>query len=142
MVSVNALGCPEPWSPVEGGKKELQITFLQGCNIIAINPSWMPCKQNKTRAFLEQLGKALIIPSIGRRQHLLHTEASEQQKGRSCDLPEDPAAPAAAPAGASKMKRFQICPAKKGCKTHTVCCRSKNYICKGCVLPYMYLLGI
>ncbi|XP_056256775.1 piggyBac transposable element-derived protein 4-like [Seriola aureovittata] len=33
-----------------------------------INPTWMSRKQNKRRVFLEQLGKALVIPLIERRK--------------------------------------------------------------------------
>ncbi|XP_047194924.1 zinc finger protein 16-like isoform X2 [Hippoglossus stenolepis] len=45
-------------------------------------------------------------------------------------------AAAAAPLGASKRKRCQICPTKKDCKTHTVCRGCNRYICKGCSLVY------
>ncbi|KAJ8398088.1 hypothetical protein AAFF_G00431650 [Aldrovandia affinis] len=71
-----------------------------------INPTWMPRKRNKRRVFLEQLGKALVTPFIKRREHLPRTEASAAvvkavQRARSRDQPEDPAAPATAPAGAT-----------------------------------------
>ncbi|XP_061923076.1 uncharacterized protein LOC133662903 [Entelurus aequoreus] len=41
-----------------------------------INPTWMSRKQNKRRVFLEQLGKALVIPLIERRKQVPRTEAS------------------------------------------------------------------
>lgn len=94
-----------------------------------------------------QLGnEALLTPLIQRREHLPRTEASAAvvksiQRARSCDQPEDPAAlaptgPATAPGGASKRKRCHICPPKKDCKRHTMCCRCKKYICKGFALAY------
>lgn len=106
-----------------------------------INPAWMPCKMNKRRVFLEQLGKALVTPFIKRREHLPRTEASVAvvkavQGATSLDQPEDPAAPVTAPAGVSMRKRCQFCPPKKDCKTSTVCCRCKKYVCKGCALAY------
>ena len=64
-----------------------------------ITPNWMPCKRNKHRVFLEQLGKAT---------------------------------------GAIKRKRCQLCPPKKDSMTHTVCCRCKKYICKGCSHAYCH----
>ncbi|XP_029610706.1 piggyBac transposable element-derived protein 4-like [Salmo trutta] len=104
------------------------------------NSSWMPRKRKKRRVFLEQLGKALVTPFIERREHLPHTEASAAlvkavHRARSHDQPEEPAALATAPAGASKRKICQICP-PKDCKTHTVCRRCKKYICKGCAHAY------
>ncbi|XP_061899654.1 piggyBac transposable element-derived protein 4-like [Entelurus aequoreus] len=106
-----------------------------------INPTWMSRKQNKRRVFLEQLGKALVIPLIERMKHVPHTEASAAvvkaiQSAGAPDQPEDPATTATSPARASKRKRCQLCPQKKDCKTHTVCCRCKKYICKGCTLAY------
>lgn len=106
-----------------------------------INPTWMPRKQNKRRVFLEQLGKALVTPLIERRKHFPRTEASAAvvkaiQSAGTPDQPEDPAATATAPAGASKRKRCQFCPPKKDCKTHTVCSRCKKYICKSCAFAY------
>ena len=46
------------------------------------------------------------------------------------------AASVAAPFSASKRKRCQICPRYKDCKTHTKCCGSDKYICKGCSIFY------
>lgn len=92
-------------------------------------------KQNKRRVFLVQLGKALIYPLIKRREHVPCTEAPAavvKAVQRVHDQPEE----LASPAGASKRKRCQFCPQKKDCKTHTVCCRCKMYICKGCALAY------
>ncbi|XP_052360982.1 piggyBac transposable element-derived protein 4-like [Oncorhynchus keta] len=113
-----------------------------------VKPDWMPGKRNKRRVFLEQLGKALVKPLIQRRQHLPRTEAAsalvkvlqsataappEQQRQGTA------AAPLVAPAtGASKRKRCQLCPPKKDSKTHTVCCRCKKYICKGCSHAYCH----
>ena len=34
------------------------------------NPDWMPCKWNKRRVFLEQLGMALVTPMIERSERL------------------------------------------------------------------------
>lgn len=42
----------------------------------AINPSWIPHKQNKRRVFLEHLGKALVCPLIKIKEPVPHTEAS------------------------------------------------------------------
>ncbi|XP_071022882.1 piggyBac transposable element-derived protein 3-like [Oncorhynchus clarkii lewisi] len=128
-----------------------------------IKPDWMPGKRNKRRVFLEQLGKALVKPLIQRRQHLPRTEAAsalvkvlqsataaeaaaaaaaaeaprdQQRQGPAADTA---AAPLVAPAtGASKRKRCQLCPPKKDSKTHTVCCRCKKYICKGCSHAYCH----
>lgn len=106
-----------------------------------INPTWMSRKQNKRRVFLEQVGKALVTPLIERRKHVPRTEVSAEvvkaiQSAGAPDQPEDPATTATSPARASKRKRCQFCPQKKDCKTHTVCCRCKKYICKGCALAY------
>ncbi|XP_061910058.1 uncharacterized protein LOC133654077 [Entelurus aequoreus] len=106
-----------------------------------INPTWMSRKQSKRRVFLEKLGKALVIPLIERRKHVPRTEASAAvvkaiQSAGAPDQPEDPATTATSPARASKRKRCQFCPQKEDCKTHTVCCRCKKYICKGCALAY------
>ncbi|XP_042158958.1 piggyBac transposable element-derived protein 4-like [Oncorhynchus tshawytscha] len=118
-----------------------------------IKPDWMPGKRNKRRVFLEQLGKALVKPLIQRRQHLPRTEAAsalvkvlqsataappdQQSQGPAAGTA---AAPPVAPAttGASKRKRCQLCPPKKDSKTHTVCCRCKKYICKGCSHAYCH----
>ncbi|XP_042164360.1 piggyBac transposable element-derived protein 4-like [Oncorhynchus tshawytscha] len=118
-----------------------------------IKPDWMPGKRNKCRVFLEQLGKALVKPLIQRRQHLPRTEAvsalvkvlqsataappDQQRQGPAAGTA---AAPLVAPAttGASKRKRCQLCPPKKDSKTHTVCCRCKKYICKGCSHAYCH----
>nr|XP_043898190.1 uncharacterized protein LOC122779681 [Solea senegalensis] len=75
-----------------------------------INPTWMSRKQNKRRVFLEQLGKALVIPLIERRKHVPRTEASATvgkaiQSAGAPDQPEDPATTATSPARASKRKR-------------------------------------
>ncbi|XP_071029739.1 piggyBac transposable element-derived protein 4-like [Oncorhynchus clarkii lewisi] len=121
-----------------------------------IKPDWMPGKRNKRRVFLEQLGKALVKPLIQRWQHLPRTEAAsalvkvlqsataaaaaaprdQQRQGPAADTA---AAPLVAPAtGASKRKRCQLCPPKKDSKTHTVCCRCKKYISKGCSHAYCH----
>ncbi|TWW54655.1 hypothetical protein D4764_0263720, partial [Takifugu flavidus] len=70
-----------------------------------INPTWMSCKQNKRRVFLEQLGTALVIPLIERRKHVPHTEASAAvvkaiQSAGAPDQPDDPATTATSPARA------------------------------------------
>ncbi|XP_022609640.1 piggyBac transposable element-derived protein 4-like, partial [Seriola dumerili] len=70
-----------------------------------INPTWMSRKQNKRRVFLEQLGKALVIPLIERRKHVPRTEASaavvkDIQSAGAPDQPEDPATTATSPARA------------------------------------------
>ncbi|XP_055770072.1 piggyBac transposable element-derived protein 4-like [Salvelinus fontinalis] len=118
-----------------------------------INPDWMPGKRNKRRVFLEQLGKALVKPLIQRRQRLPRTEASSalvkvirgervsaEARPQARERAAGPAAAAApaAPLGASKRKRCQVCPPKKDAKTHTACCRCKKYICKGCSHPYCH----
>ncbi|XP_071256255.1 piggyBac transposable element-derived protein 4-like [Salvelinus alpinus] len=112
-----------------------------------INPDWMPGKRNKRRVFLEQLGKALVKPQIQRRQRLPRTEAASAlvKVLRGERVSADEARPqareraaAAAPLGASKRKRCQLCPPKKDAKTHTACCRCKKYICKGCSHPYCH----
>ncbi|XP_032364545.1 piggyBac transposable element-derived protein 4 [Etheostoma spectabile] len=41
-----------------------------------LRPEWMRGKLNRRRAFLEQLGRALVTPLIERRRHLPRTEAS------------------------------------------------------------------
>lgn len=106
-----------------------------------INPTWISHKKNKRRVFLEHQGKALVTPFIERRKHVPRTEASAGvvkaiQSAGAPDKPEDPATTATSPARASKRKRCQFCPQKKDRKTHTVCCRFKIYICKGCALAY------
>lgn len=103
-----------------------------------INPTWMAGKQNARRAFLEQLGKALVTPLIERRKHVPRTEASAAvvKAIQSAGAPDPPATTATIRAKASKRKRCQFCPQKKECKTHTVCRKCKKYICKGCSLPY------
>ncbi|XP_029697657.1 piggyBac transposable element-derived protein 4-like [Takifugu rubripes] len=105
------------------------------------NPNWMSRKYNKRRLFLEQLGKALVTPLIERRKPIPRTEASAAvvkaiQSAGAPDQPEDPATTATSPARPSKRKRCQFCPQKKDCKTHTVCCKCKKYICRSCTLPY------
>ena len=104
-----------------------------------IKPDWMPRMRNKRRVFLGQLGKALVMPLIQRRQHLPRTEvasalvkvlqsataARDQQREEAAAG--TTAAPLAAPAtGASKRKRCQLCSPKKDSKTHTVCRRCKK----------------
>ena len=117
-----------------------------------INPDWMLGKRNKRRVFLEQLGKALVTPFIARRERFPRTDASAAvvkavkaaaaaaQRAVDYDArPECPASSiplAAAPLGASKRKRCQICPRKKDCKTHTMCRGCNKYICKGCSHVY------
>nr|XP_046210847.1 piggyBac transposable element-derived protein 4-like [Oncorhynchus gorbuscha] len=117
-----------------------------------VKPDWMPGKRNKRRVFLEQLGKTLLKPLIQRRQHLPRTEAASALvkvlQSATAAPPEQQcqglaagtaAAPLVAPAtGASKRKRCQLCPPKKDSKTHTVCCRCKKYICKGCSHAYCH----
>ena len=102
-----------------------------------INPSWTPCKRNKRRVFLEQLGKTLVTPFIERREHLPAQKHLQQlwKLFRRLDLVINPRIQLPQPV-ASKRKRCQICPPKKDCKTHTVCRRCKKYICKGCALAY------
>ncbi|XP_035983471.1 piggyBac transposable element-derived protein 1-like [Fundulus heteroclitus] len=68
-----------------------------------INPTWMSCKHNKRRVFLEQLGKALVTPLIERRKHVPRTEASAAvvkaiQSAAAPDQPEDPSTTATSPA--------------------------------------------
>ncbi|CAJ1059672.1 activating transcription factor 7-interacting protein 1 isoform X3, partial [Xyrichtys novacula] len=41
-----------------------------------LNPSWRASKRNWRRFFLEELGKALVAPSMEKRRHLPRTEAS------------------------------------------------------------------
>nr|XP_046164109.1 piggyBac transposable element-derived protein 4-like [Oncorhynchus gorbuscha] len=115
-----------------------------------VKPDWMPGKRNKRRVFLEQLGKALVKPLIQRRHHLPRTEAASSLvkvlQSATAAPPEQQrqgtaAAPLVAPAtGASKRKRCQLCPPKKDSHgvTHTVCCRCKKYICKGCSHAYCH----
>ncbi|XP_064841881.1 piggyBac transposable element-derived protein 4-like [Oncorhynchus masou masou] len=101
-----------------------------------IKPDWMPSKRNKRRVFLEHLVKALVKPLIQRQQHLPRTEAASALVKV---LKSATAVALVAPAtGASKRKRCQLCPPKKDSKTHTVCCRCKKYICKGCSHAYCH----
>ncbi|KAJ8001201.1 hypothetical protein DPEC_G00190420 [Dallia pectoralis] len=57
---------------------------------------------------------------------------SPDAPGPSAPAPEAPAPDTRA----SKRKRSQMCPSKKDCKTHTVCCRCNKYICKHCSRAY------
>ena len=130
-----------------------------------INSDWMPGKRNKRRVFLQELGKALVTPFITRRERIRRTEASAARRhpphggirpvvravkattaaaqralypgGARPKCPASSVAlAAAAPLGASKRKRCQMCHRKKDCKTHIVCRGYNKYICKGCSLVY------
>ena len=104
-----------------------------------IHPDWMLGKRNKRRVFLQELGKALVTPFIAQRERTPLTEpsavvvravkATTAAAQRALDpggarpkrLASSIALAAAAPLGASKKKRCQMCPRKKDCKTHNVC---------------------
>ena len=118
-----------------------------------IHPDWMLGKRNKRRVFLQELGRDLVTPFIAQRESTPRTEAAAAvvravkattaaalrplyPGGARPKRPASIALAAAAPLGASKRKRCQMCPRKKDLKTHTVCRGCKKYICKGCSLVY------
>ena len=118
-----------------------------------IHPDWMLGKRNKRRVFLQELGRALVTPFIAQRESTPRTEAAAAvvravktttaaalrqlyPGGARPKCPASIALAAAAPLGASKRKRCQMCPTKKDFKTHAVSRGCNKYICKGCSLVY------
>ncbi|XP_032364125.1 LOW QUALITY PROTEIN: piggyBac transposable element-derived protein 4-like [Etheostoma spectabile] len=128
-----------------------------------LRPEWMRGKLNKRRAFLEQLGRALVNPLIERRRRLPRTEASAALVkavvtasrscgggggggGGDCDsggggtvtrgLEEHGDSEPDTPRMQSKRKRCQLCPERKDRKSHIVCGGCKRYICGSCTRAY------
>ena len=129
-----------------------------------LRPEWLRGKLNRRRAFLEQLGRALVTPLIERRSHLPRTQASaalvqavaarsgaprsgtgvtrarQDQRGdddeEEEDDEEDDDDEEAEPRVPSKRKRCQLCAKKKDRKTHTVCGGCQRYICRSCTRSY------
>ncbi|XP_056117511.1 piggyBac transposable element-derived protein 4-like isoform X1 [Rhinichthys klamathensis goyatoka] len=118
-----------------------------------IDPMWNKQKCFKRRLFLEELGEALVIPFMKRRQGIPRSLASqnmvkEAQAGsseneaspkevpyhkvmeaRACtvEVKETGPSPASTP---SKRKRCQVCESKLGKKTNMTCSKCNMYICR------------
>ncbi|XP_036958596.1 piggyBac transposable element-derived protein 4-like [Acanthopagrus latus] len=91
-----------------------------------VNPRWKQGKCFKRRLFLEELGKAMLAPSIQQHQHLPRTPASaglvrEIQGGEA-------RSPAARERG-DKRKRCSLC-APRDVKTSMTCQKCNAYVCK------------
>ena len=90
-----------------------------------IHPDWMQGKWNKRRVFLQELGRESTPRTEASAAVVRAVKAAAAAAPRALDpgdaRPERPAsstAPAAAaPLGASKRKRCQMCPRKKDFKT-------------------------
>ncbi|XP_071743594.1 piggyBac transposable element-derived protein 4-like [Lepeophtheirus salmonis] len=79
---------------------------------------------NPRRVFLEQLGKALVVPLIEQRKNVPGTEASAQivKAFQSAGLPDRPDDQASTSTfKGSKRKRCQFLPKKKDNKTNNTC---------------------
>ncbi|KAJ8390756.1 hypothetical protein AAFF_G00101360 [Aldrovandia affinis] len=83
-------------------------------------------KLYKRRLFLEECGKALVVPHIERRQHMPRTPAAaatvrEIQERATPSTP----VPEVAAGGNRKRKRCQVCKPSDDTKTSTTCVMCK-----------------
>ncbi|XP_058627857.1 uncharacterized protein LOC131538063 [Onychostoma macrolepis] len=101
-----------------------------------INPSWNRGKQFKRRLFLEDLGRALVLPLMLRRKNIPRTPVSlslliQSRSTSAADLPGPFAAPGpSARRGPYPMrKRCRYCFLKEN-KTSSVCAKCNAFTCK------------
>nr|XP_023697146.1 piggyBac transposable element-derived protein 4-like [Paramormyrops kingsleyae] len=104
---------------------------------MSLSPEWNRGKLQKRRLFLEELGKTLVRPQIGRRRHLPRTPVSaaivrriqeEDDGATSCQITEPSPADPGIVAG-NKKKRCEVCGPKMDRKTQYTCTKCKKYIC-------------
>ncbi|XP_031134023.1 piggyBac transposable element-derived protein 4-like [Sander lucioperca] len=107
-----------------------------------LRPAWMRGKLNRRRAFLEQLGRALVTPLMERRRRLPRTEASAALVRAATRGPaEGPQRPEGereppAPRAAGERKRCQLCPRSNDRKMNAVCAGCRRYVCGSCARAY------